>query len=192
MPVYRATVDLSFAAGAGRGTNTWAIRTVDVGPAELANIQDLMARVQTFYTSLAALFPTNSKFSWDGTVQELGVPDPAFRDPVSPWTVSGSGAASSYAPAPAMVCVTWRTSLATRSGRGRTFLGPLSPGAFGTDGTVQDGNLDAIRDAATALADGNGALEAGALVVWSGTDGVGRDIIGASVSDQAAVLRSRR
>lgn len=190
--MYRATVDLRYAAGSGRGTNTWTVRTA-LDDLDGDAISDIMGWVQTFYSGLAGLFPTNSTFGWDGSVQELGTATPEFRALETPWTVVGSGVASSYAPAPAMVCVTWKSALANRRGRGRTFLGPLSPGAFGADGTIENSNLTAIRQKAAALVSSSLAdgLD-GALAVWSELDGVARDFVGYSVSDQAAVLRSRR
>lgn len=192
MPIFRATVDLSFPIGSGGGTNSWAIRTVDAGPLELENIQDLMGRVQAFYQGITQLFPSTFSASWDGTVRELGTTEPEFRAPDTGWTVVGSASETEYGPAPAMACVTWRTSLGNRSGRGRTFLGPLRKSAFEGNGTLFNTDLSALRSAAATLADGNGTFEAGALVVWSEVDGVGRDIIGSSVTDQAAVLTSRR
>jgi hypothetical protein len=192
MPVYRATVDLRYAAGTGRGTNTWTLRTAGVG-FEGGDIDSLMGIVQTFYSGLAGLFPTNSTFTWDGSLQELGTPTPEFQEPRTGWTVVGSGAASSYGPAPAMVCVTWRSSLASRRGRGRTFLGPLSPGAFGPDGTIENSNLTSIRQKAAALVSSSSSItDVGALAVWSESDQVARDFVGSTVSDQAAILRSRR
>lgn len=192
MPVYRATVDLRFAAGAGRGTNTWTLRTLSPGT-QTDYIQSLMEIVRAFYEDVQALFPTNSTFAWDGSVTELGTATPALLPSATPWSLAGSGAASSYAPAPAMVCVTWKSSLATRRGRGRTFLGPLSPGTFGTDGTIQDGNLDAVRDAAATLVSSSlNDLNGGGLAVWSDVDNIARDFIASSVRDQTAVLRSRR
>lgn len=192
MPIYRCTVDLDFGAGTGRGTNSWTVRTVDVGLGEIENIQDLMGQVQTFYTALAGKFPANTTMSWDGSAQQLGVAEPAYQESAAGWSVAGGAAANTYGPAPAMVCVTWRTSVATRSGRGRTFLGPIAMNVIGPDGSVDAADLSDIRTAANNLATQNGSLEAGALVIWSETQQVGRDILGSSVTDQIAVLRSRR
>jgi hypothetical protein len=192
MAVWRTRVNLAFAAGEGVGTNTWTVRTVsDTG--STSQIATLMGGVQSFYTAIQATFPTNSTFTWDGTAQQLGVPDPQLITPASPWTVTGTGAASTYGPAPAMICVTWRSSLANRRGRGRTFLGPLIPGAFQADGSLATATLGGFRTAAANLVTfSTSSAVAGALAVWSETDQVARDFIASSVTDQVAVLRSRR
>lgn len=192
MAVFRTTVDLRFNAGAGRGTNTWSVRTL--GDAD-TNVQvaGVMEYVRQFYADLIALVPSSSTFQWDGTFLELGTTTPEYVEPASPWTVTGSGTPNSYGPAPAMACISWRTSLATRRGRGRTFFGPLSPGVFGADGTINDGQLTVIRNAAADLV--SLSLQDsinGAVGVWSELDSVHRDFVGSSVNDQAAVLRSRR
>lgn len=192
MGVFRATVDLAYAAGSGRGVNTWTLRTSG-GPLDNDTIENLMGYVNQFYSALAFAFPTDSTFRWSGEVQELGTAEPAFRPALTPWTVVGSNAAGSYGPAPAMICVTWRTALANRSGRGRTFLGPVSAGVFQGNGTIVDSSLTAIRTAAADLVDESDTdLEGGALAVWSEKDQVARDFVGSSVTDQVAVLRSRR
>lgn len=192
MPIFRTQVDLTFSAGSGGGTNSWAVRTVDSGPLSPDNISDLMAEVNQFYQAVATLFPFEWRATWDGSARELGVPEPEYREPDAGWSVEGQGGNVGYGPAPAMACVSWRTSVATRSGRGRTFLGPLVPGAFEGNGTLSSGAVSQLRTAAATLAAENGSFEAGALVVWSELQQIGRDIIGSSVTDQAAVLRSRR
>lgn len=192
MGVYRATVDLRFGAGTGRGTNTWCFRTIG-GLTETDDIEDLGEKLATFYGAVAFTMPVNSTFSWDGTVQELGVPEPAFREPVTGFTVAGGQTASTYGPAAAMACITWRTSLASRSGRGRTFLGPLALSAYQGDGTLVESYLSGIRNAAQALVDAStNDTDSQAIAVWSEADGVARDIIGSTVRDTVAILRSRR
>lgn len=192
MPVYRATVDLRFTAGAGRGTNTWSIRT-PLDDLDGGSIQNLMALVLAFYAQCESVIPQSSSASWDGTVQELGTPNPEYRNPGTAWTVGGVAPANAYGPAPAMACVTWRTSLAARSGRGRTFLGPLAATAWQGDGSLAPAALTTVRTAAQALVDNslNDGLDGG-IGVWSEVDQVHRDVVSSSVTDQAAILRSRR
>lgn len=192
MAVYRLQVDLRFAAGSGRGVNSWCLRTVG-GPTENDDIDELAGFLNDFYSAVAFTMPVSTVASWDGTLQELATSEPAFRPPRTGWSVVGGQPANTYGPAPSMACVTWRTSLASRSGRGRTFLGPLALSAYEGDGTLVASYLSGIRNAATALVDASDTdFEGGAIAVWSEKDGVARDIVGATVSDQAAVLRSRR
>jgi hypothetical protein len=69
----------------------------------------------------------------------------------------------------------------------------VSAGIFQGNGTIVDSSLAAIRTAAANLVDASKAdVDSQALAVWSEKDGVARDFVGSSVTDQAAVLRSRR
>lgn len=192
MGVFRANVDLTFAAGEGVGTNSWTLRTASAG-FDGVQIAALMGFVQEFYTDVSGLFPATSTFRWDGSVQDLASPAPVFSPPATPWTVTGSNATGGYEPVAAGVCVTWRSSLATRRGRGRTFLGPVVAGASEPNGTPNAGFVSLVRDAAASLvASSSTASGTGALAVWSELDGIARDFVGSSVTDQFSVLRSRR
>lgn len=77
--------------------------------------------------------------------------------------------------------------------RGRTFLVPLAASAYEGDGTLTPAALTSIRDFAADIVGNDGGPEFG---VWSrpraGTGGVFATVVGASVPDLAAVLRSRR
>lgn len=191
MAVYRLTVDLRFGIGSGRGTNSWCVRTTDASPAD--QVEEWAAVIESFYVAVRPNFPDDSSFTWDGTVTELGSSSPEFRPAEDGWVVEGNNPSAAYGPAPAMACVTWRTSLASRSGRGRTFLGPLSDGAYQADGTLNPDALEDIRAGAALVVDANnGALNPGALAIWSEADSVARDIVSATVNDVVAVLRSRR
>lgn len=192
MGVFRATVDLSFPAGAGVGTNSWTLRTVS-SSGTVSEITTLMGLVNGFYDYMKGLFPASYTWRWDGTVQQLGVPNPGYLGSAPAWSVSGTSADPNYGPAAAMACITWRTELATRSGRGRTFLGPLPDGANESNGSLAPAYLDVIVDAAQDLVTASEASGVvGALAVWSEKDQVARDFVAASVTDQFAVLRSRR
>lgn len=191
MAVYRATVDLTFPVGNGGGTNTFALRTSALG--DTLSIIALMGYVEDFYDAISEWFPSNWVASWDGTVQELGSPTPAYSDPVTGWSVTGDAPSSSFLPTAAMVCVNWRTSVATRSGRGRTFLGPLSTSSAESNGTPAAAFMTDVRAAAAALVTASQSMAGdGAIAVWSEKDSVARDIVSSSVTDQYAVLRSRR
>lgn len=189
MGVYRMTVKLTFPNGANGGTNTWHVRTTStpVPPAPTPT-----AMIKTFYTSIANLFPTSYQISWDGILSEVGNPAPAVVPPMTAWTVPGTGGVGNYGPAGVGFNVCWRSTLATRRGRGRTFVSPILAAAFDSAGTIADSNLAAIRTAANALvssslADGNGAVS-----VWSPSDNLGRDVASASVRDHVSWLSSRR
>ena len=107
-------------------------------------------------------------------------------------TVAGSTAGARAAGVGA--CVSWQTGgiVNGRRLRGRTFLVPLTSGAWDTDGTFQTSAL------AQLVAFGAALRAAGPLAVWhrpttpGGTDGTSYGVTGHRVSDKTAVLRSRR
>lgn len=192
MGVYRCTVKSTFPIGSTRGTNTWTVRTVGTGGDE-TDVQTLMGVVRDFYVDMASSTPSDFTWSWDGTSQELGTEEPTLLPVADTWSVTGTDA-SEYGAASNMAVVTWRTSLATRRGRGRTFIGPIGRDFVDTDGTLGDGYLGQLRQAAADLVGAQGGFvgTVGGLCVWSDLDGVARDFIGSTVTDQVAVLRSRR
>jgi hypothetical protein len=90
------------------------------------------------------------------------------------------------------VCISWRTSAASRSGRGRTFIGPLNKTAAEIDGSPTAGVLSSLRNAADDLVAAVGNADGTGLGVYSVKQGVLRDFTGATVADRFAYLSSRR
>lgn len=191
MGLFQATVKLDFPIGSGGGTNTWSLRTISAD-GSTTEVAALMGLVEDFYLNCSGFLPSSFTASWDGLVRELAVPDPALLEAATPWTTNGTASASDYGPAPAMACVSWRSALATRRGRGRTFIGPIDASFWESNGTLATDAVTALRSAASTLVSASLSDTNGALVVWSELDGVGRDFVASSVTDQAAVLRSRR
>lgn len=188
MPTYRMNVQLNYPGEGGPGLNTWHFRTGSIddvlsGPA---------AWIRTFYEGVANLMPNTWSAAFDGSLIEdpYGAPTYATTDA---FTVPGTSTIASYVGMASQACVTWRTTSATRSGRGRTFVGPLGFAAIqGDDGTLSPAALTALRAAASALVESSDSFANGAIGVYSRTDGVLRDVVGSSVRDVVAVLRSRR
>lgn len=193
MSLYRATIQCTFPIGSAGGTNTWHIRTVsDLGPP--TDIDSLMELIRKFYDDAKSIVPTSAGWHWDGQLTEVGTPSPTFVAQRPGWSVAGTASnVAGFGPAPAMACVSWKTASATRSGRGRTFLGPLALGSWQADGTLAPGALTAVQTAAGNLVTASDNANAiGAVGIWSEKDHLFRDTIAYSVVDQAAVLRSRR
>lgn len=192
MPTYRMTIRSRFPVGSGGGTNTWHLRT-GVEPSDPIELETLPGYVLAFYTAIRPHFPTTLSWSWDGQLTEVLTDSPQFVPAEQGWTVAGSSANGSFGPSAAMACVTWRTELNTRSGRGRTFLGPLAASAIEANGTLSESALSGIRAAASGLvSQSNTNDNVGAIGVFSPTDNVIRDIVSSTVTDQVAILRSRR
>ena len=90
------------------------------------------------------------------------------------------------------VVVSWRTTSASRSGRGRTFIGPLCAEAAQQDGTPTPACVNTIRDAASDLREASEGPLGWSLGVLSVKQGVLRDFTGEKVADRFAYLSSRR
>ena len=90
-------------------------------------------------------------------------------------------------------CVTWRTPGIAEGHkvRGRTFLVPLSVANYATNGTLDDAVVAALRSYASALV----SAAAPQFSVWhrpkAGAGGSLHQINAATVTDRAAILRSR-
>ena len=111
---------------------------------------------------------------------------------VQPTAVTGTASGSYSAVSGAVINWLTTQSMGTRLLRGRTFIVPLSNGAYQNDGTIATAALTILRDAAYDL-----RLAIGAdLAVWSrpkgGTGGLAVKVAGSRVPDKAAILTSRR
>lgn len=115
----------------------------------------------------------------------------------TPITITGTGGGAFAAATGA--CITWYTNTVVtgpsgkpRRLRGRTFMVPLAPVAFDSDGTITAASLATFRTSADAL---RVAIN---LRVWhrpttpGGSDGLSTTASSSNVADKAAVLRSRR
>lgn len=156
-----------------------------------------VARVRSFFDAMQLRLPA------DVSIQVS--PEAAILDEVTgeligyanagttPSPVNGSAAGAYSAPSGGIV--SWQTDTVAKGRRlrGRTFVVPLSNGAYEDNGTL---SLEAIGDltdgAESIIGDGTGPE----LVIWSRPDGSVAGSIGAvtgfRVPDLAAVLRSRR
>lgn len=71
-------------------------------------------------------------------------------------------------------------------------MGPVINSICDTDGTLTAGARTGFATAANNLISAFAPGDEGAVVVWSPTDQLARDITGAHIPDKFAVLRSRR
>jgi hypothetical protein len=202
MTILRVPINIAFPGAGSPGANIWHIRTADNVPAtELSQANTLIGYIRQFYFSNVTEFPATTVFSI-GTVTE----EETSRE-ISPTfaTVTGTGVGS--APQALAMVVTWRTEIAARRGRGRTFVGPLSTATIQSDGTPSTSSRNAIVAAAAALVTSSMGFANGAIGVYgyqnAKTGGPGeprdpedpklfRDFTGSAVRDLFGVLRSRR
>lgn len=189
MPIYRMTVRWTFPIGSQGGTSTWHVRTTS---APVGGTPSIATAIKNFYTGISGILQSTTTLNWDGTLAQVDAAEPAVVQASAGWTVSGANTGGSYGPAGVGMVVGWRSGIATKSGRGRTFLAPLTAAVLSGDGTPQDANVTQVRTAANALvsaslADGNGAVS-----IWSPTQRIGRDVQSAQVRDHVAWLSTRR
>lgn len=188
MAIFRVPARIDFPQAGGPGFNIWHVRTNDPQGAEL---EGALGALEDFYSAIAGLYPASASITLgEGIIKDpLGSPEfmpDDFRK------VVGAGAFT-LSPSLLSIVVGWRTVSATRSGRGRTFLGPFAVGPQDqADGTPNGGTLNTIRAAAQELVSDSTAPTGWAVGVLSTKQGVLRDITGSSVRDRWAVLRSRR
>lgn len=165
-----------------------------------ADAQSCVTRVKTFFDGIQLYMPNAVRVQVQGDVEVLDPTNGTLQDVYSTtqpsYTQGNSGSVTTFASAVGAV-VGWRTSQ-VRNGRrirGRTFLVPLSSGAFEADGTLNGGVVTGISTAATTLKNSTGAAGLG---VWGrpsapgATDGVWAPATAVAVPDMGAVLRSRR
>jgi hypothetical protein len=190
MPTYRTVITLDHPNLGGTGTNTWHVRTTFGGVGEDIELGGLTDILETFYASGETLWAPGTVIRFNGEWTNVAGDNEVDND-VDPWTVTIEGDPTSMPPANCVV-VGWRTSSGGRSGKGRSFLGPLDMNAAQPNGTIADGPLTLARDRANALVASSDSFGNGAFVVYSTQESVARDFTGAAVRDQFAVLRSRR
>lgn len=192
MPVYRTLVRTTHPILGGTGVNTFHFRTPGADPIlpTEAFLQDATDALETFYGYVVgSLCPSGTTVSTDGVWTMLGE-DPQIVDEDG-WSISATGSTNPLPPALSM-CLTWRTSIASRSGRGRTFLNPLRTTIVQTNGTPTEAARTGLVNAGNALIAQFAPVTNGAFVVYSPTQNISRDLVGCSISNEFAVLRSRR
>lgn len=159
---------------------------------------------RTFFEAIKGLLPTPVSIDYLTDVEEIDVATGNLNGVVSAASVAvttgTAGAANSWS-APSGACITWTTNgLRTvtskpRRVRGRTFIVPLSTLAYDTAGNLSASALTTLNNAATGLR-GNFNNQQFGIFGRPGPGGapVGtyNSVTGHRITDQSAILRSRR
>jgi hypothetical protein len=155
---------------------------------------------RTFFDQIKALLPGVVKIDVMQEVEVLDASSGNMTGIVTAGTqlqvVGGAGATATWS-APSGACITWSTAgiRNNRRVRGRTFLVPLATMAYAPDGTIDSTPLSTLNTAAQAL---RGNFSGQNLGVYArppkGTQSGGQfySVSGHRITDQAAILRSRR
>jgi hypothetical protein len=190
MSTARIPITLEWTGASGSpGANVWHARGGDpiADPADFNGMAEIL---QQFYTDIAALIPNQVTISFDGEVQGVG-DDVGEQWDTNPWTMTGSSTGG-YAPPANCLLAQWRAATGGRSGRGRTFIGPLTNAIIDSDGTPQGSVVTTLQDAIDDLVSASTGFGNGALGIYSRVDSVFRDFVSGTAADYFAVLRSRR
>lgn len=190
MPIYRSVVETRGAMLGGVGVNTWHFRTPGSPTSDATALQAASDALEAFYaTYITSIAPSNVTVSSPSLWIELAEEPTSVQ--LDPWTTASTGSNTTLPSAVALV-VGWRTALAARSGRGRTFINPVRSTLVETNGTPTTAAVTSMATAGLTLINTFDAPATGSFVVWSPTDQVGRDFTNVAVQDKFAVLRSRR
>lgn len=182
----------------GPGYTNLYFRDFTEGATDQAMADGAVAKTKTFLTSVQNYLPTAVITGVDPTVDRLEETTGELQGffTTSPGAAVAGGQAGVYSAASG-ACISWGTN-GVRNGRrirGRTFIVPLGGSQYGSDGTLSDTMVTALRNAATALRAETGA---GDLGIWArptapgAADGVWYFATTSNVKDKVAILRSRR
>lgn len=186
----RIVVEIHHPSFGGIGTNTWALHWEGGFADTLGDVDDLASMIFDFYSGFNGDMPATAHFVWDGTVRGLGANE-GDTATTTGFTASGVGG-EAVLPAATALCVSWHTGSGGRSGRGRTFISPLSTSGLASDGGPTSGVLTDLRATAAELVASSVGHSTAHLGVYSTKDHLFRQFTGSTVTDQFAVLRSRR
>lgn len=192
MSIWRATWTIDHPSLGGTGTNTWHARVGVVGGeiSEHEQLDLLNGHLGEFYTAIEDVFAGGAHLHFNGEWLEVEVEEPRLYAGDSNDLVVG-GTTDALPPANCLV-VGWRTSVASKSGRGRTFLGPLRTADNEANGTPSEPVRTMVESAAADFISSFDGVDSGAFGVYSKHDGVIRDFISGRVRNQFGMLTSRR
>lgn len=159
---------------------------------------------RTFFEACKAYLPSPVIIDYMTDVEVIDIATGNLKGVVSAASVAattGGASASANWVAPAGACITWSTAgLRTvnskpRRVRGRTFIVPLASVAYDANGNLAAGAITAFNTAATGLRGNFNNQEFGIYGrpgPGGAPAGVYHKVTGHRLTDQAAVLRSRR
>lgn len=184
IPLYRVTINHQCWNGLNVNVFHCDSTTVAAGAFGAAAVTLFSA----FYTDLESVFPSESVIGIGQIIDMSTTPVTYVPFDPTPFSLSVSG---SRADARQAATITWRSAVATRRGRGRTFVGPMNVSMIDDlTGLLSEAGVLAIDSAAAAVI--NSASVANIpLHVYSGVGATSHEIIGRHVGVTPRTLRSR-
>jgi hypothetical protein len=189
MATYEYVVDLTWNGPGSPGVSVWHFRADQLNISG-SDADDCVTVISDFWAAimLAGFMPAGSKaagrnYCIDVVSREIVT--------VTPFLHQSSAAGTEFA-GPLMMVLTLATSVATRSGRGRKFIGPVLDSLGSQDGTPDSGGVSTLQTIGAQLVTDSEALNEAAIGVYSRTGLLFRDLVSTRVRDTFAILRSRR
>mgnify|MGYP001054204639 CR=1 FL=1 len=147
--ISKITVAINGGAGSPPDYNVHFVSTADQLPATMTAV---LTQFKNFYDAVKAWFPNGQIFTIGAQVLDMETTPPTVLA-VPPQTVTGTDF-SGYCPPQCAVVVSWKTILASRSGRGRSYIGPVGRAGETTNGTPTPAFATALQTAANGLISG--------------------------------------
>ena len=170
--------------------------TLHASVTDAASAATYLAALKTWVNAaLRAWVPSAVTITVLGEVKILNSATGVMEDSYggAPQSYVGS-ATGGLGPGPVGGCITWKTNTLNARGhkiRGRTFAVPMAATYFDTDGTLTSAGLTTLSNAAISY-----LTDVPFPIVWhrpvGGAGGIIAPIVSSAITDQAAVLRSRR
>ena len=190
MPTFRVPVRITHAGGGGDAYNITHFRTVGPGADDREQLQAGVDRLRNFYDAIRDLYAVGTTINVAENVIKDPLGSPEYFD-ITSRQVTGTRAGG-IEPTLLAITVTWYTASATRSGRGRMFLGPLGSGIASTDGTPDNSDIGVVRSAAAQFLSFSGGADGWSFGVLSTKQKLFRDATAYAVRDRFSYLSSRR
>lgn len=185
--------------GGGRGVSRFHSQPA---AATGANRQAWVDAIRAMFAAFPSQFPNVVSWNFASEIADMNAADgsiASYFGVTAPASLAGSASSGEYS-APSGCIIRWDTAAVAgnRRVRGRTYLVPLTRGAYDLQGSIQPATITQIQGAAQTYA---AFTQSGAIIphVYSPpVVGVGAragfisPITGAVVPDKACVLRSRR
>lgn len=183
-PLYRVTINHQ--SWNGLNVNVFHCSNAVVAPADFGAAA--VTLFSGFYTDIETVFCSDSVISI-GQIIDMSTLDPTYVpfDP-TPFALSVSG---NRLDARVAATITWRSVVATRRGRGRTFIGPLTPNVISDlTGLIDEAFVATLDSAAAALINSASVADI-PLMVYSPTGATQNEVTGRHVGVTPRTLRSR-
>lgn len=189
MGIVRVPVTITTNEPNNPAMNVWNVRLNGSTGSNGDVFRQALDAIEAFYNAIKDRYAASRIELGTGMIEDpLGSPSYVADD----LRVITPPAYAQSAPKLLAVTISWKTSSASRAGRGRTFIGPLVASCLDNDGTPTGTTIQKIQDAATDLVQASSGANGWGVGVLSHKQRLLRDFTGAQVKDRFTYLSSRR